>query len=167
MNDMPPTPKLSAKKRPHTRRWSEQRWLVDNIIEANGIDWDQPRSQYLNVPCGIAASPDFVQIRQQVKKFADCSFAFEQMASKREAKARAAEEEGNFVTARENYFIAAIHWAAAQWPIETNDETNLRLNASKRDCYSAYARLADHHVEAAWIPFGDTKLPAWLHLPPG
>ena len=112
MNDMPPTPKLSAKKRPHTRRWSEQRWLVDNIIEANGIDWDQPRSQYLNVPCGIAASPDFAQIRQQVKKFADCSFAFEQMAKKREAKARAAEEDGNLVTARENYFIAAIHWEA-------------------------------------------------------
>jgi hypothetical protein len=33
---------------PQTRRWTEQRWLLDNIIQANGIDWDQPRSIYWN-----------------------------------------------------------------------------------------------------------------------
>ena len=27
-----------------TRRFSEQRWLLDNIIRANGVDWDQPRT---------------------------------------------------------------------------------------------------------------------------
>ena len=26
--------------------------------------------------------------------------------------------------------------------------------------------MADHKVEAAWIPFKDTALPAWFHLPP-
>src|SRR5499426_4188513 len=35
---------------PVTRRWVEQRWLLDNVIQANGIDWDQPRSIYWNVP---------------------------------------------------------------------------------------------------------------------
>src|SRR2546426_1642548 len=40
---------------PQTRRWTEQRWLLDNIIQANGIDWDQPRSIYWNVPCGMEA----------------------------------------------------------------------------------------------------------------
>ena len=25
------------------RRWTEQRWLLDNIIRSVGIDWDQPR----------------------------------------------------------------------------------------------------------------------------
>jgi dienelactone hydrolase len=162
-----PTPRISTRGRPHTRRWAAQRWLVDNIIEANGIDWDQPRSNYLNIPCGMEAAPDFAAIRQQVKKYADCSFAFEQMAKKREARARAAEEAGATVTARNNYFFAAIHWGAAQWPIEANDETNLAYNASKRACYAAYTRLADHHVEAVWIPFGETALPGWLHLPPG
>jgi len=28
---------------PMTRRWIEQRWVLDNVIRANGIDWDQPR----------------------------------------------------------------------------------------------------------------------------
>jgi hypothetical protein len=27
-----------------TKRFAEQRWALDNIIRANGIDWDQPRS---------------------------------------------------------------------------------------------------------------------------
>ena len=30
---------------PQVRRWSEQRWLIDNVIRANGIDWDQPLNQ--------------------------------------------------------------------------------------------------------------------------
>ena len=27
---------------PTTKRFSEQNWTIDNIIRANGIDWDQP-----------------------------------------------------------------------------------------------------------------------------
>ena len=38
---------------PQPRRWIEQRWLIDNIIRANGIDWDPPRSVYLWAPCGV------------------------------------------------------------------------------------------------------------------
>jgi dienelactone hydrolase len=157
----------SGNGKPHTRRFAAQRWLIDNIIEANGIDWDQGRSTALNVPCGMEATPDFAAIRQQVKKLADFSPAFEAMARKREAKAVSAEEAGYIVTARNNYFIAAIHWGAAQWPIEETNETNLAYNTRKRECYAAYARLSDHRVEPVWIPFGNKALPAWLHLPPG
>ncbi len=152
---------------PRSKRWTEQRWLVDNVIQANGIDWDQPRSLYLNAPMGLEAGADFAAIRARVKKFADCSPAFEWAAKRREARARDAEQAGQNVTARDNYFMAAIHWGAAQWPIDEADEKNLALNAKKRECYSDYARLADRHVEAVWIPLGDKKLPGWLHLPPG
>ena len=31
---------------PTTKRWIEQRCVLDNIVQANGVDWDQPRSQY-------------------------------------------------------------------------------------------------------------------------
>jgi len=153
--------------RPHTKRWAEQRWLVDNVIQANGIDWDQPRSVYLNGPCGPEANADFAALRAQVKKFADAASAFEAAAKKRQAKAEAAEAEGRLVTARENYFIAAVLWGGAQWPIDEADETNHRYNSAKRACYRAYARLADHRVEEVFVPFGDKMLPAWLHLPPG
>ena len=150
-----------------TRRWLEQRWLVDNIIRANGVDWDQPRSVSYNAPCGPEANADFAAIRERVKKYADIGPAFEATARRREAKARAAEEEGELVTARQNYFMAAIHYAAAQWPHDENSAMNLVLNERKRACYTRYGDLADHKVEAAWVPFRDKALPGWLHLPPG
>ena len=59
-----------------TRRWVEQRWLLDNTIRAVGIDWDQPRSVTYNTPCGPEANADFAAIRQRVQKFADISPAF-------------------------------------------------------------------------------------------
>ena len=107
------------------------------------------------------------RIRQRVKKYADCSPAFEVVARRREAKAVAAEAANELVTARENYFMAAIHWGAAQWPIDQNNEQNLGYNKKKRDCFTSYARLADHRVEPVWIPLGGKALPAWFHLPPG
>ncbi|HEY4773648.1 MAG TPA: alpha/beta hydrolase [Xanthobacteraceae bacterium] len=152
---------------PRARRFVEQRWLIDNIIRANGIDWDQPRTGYLNAPCGIEANGDFNLIRQRVQKFADCSPAFQDAARRREARAHAAQEAGQLVTARENYFMAAVHWGAAQWPFDENNSANLFCNERKRDCYGQYARLADHHVEPVWIPFNGQALPAWFHLPAG
>lgn len=150
-----------------TRRWREQRWLIDNVIRSVGIDWDQPRTVSYNAPCGPEANADFQGIRERVRKYADISPAFESVARRREAKARAAEEAGETVTARQNYFMAAVHYAAAQWPHDENNEQNLALNARKRECYLNYARLADHRVEAAWIPFQGRALPGWFHLPPG
>jgi dienelactone hydrolase len=152
---------------PRTRRWTEQRWLLDNVIQANGLDWDQPRSVYLNSPCGSEANADFAALRLRIRKYADASPAFEAVARRRQAKAEAAEQAGELVTARDNYFMAATHWGAAQWPIDSANDLNLRYNASKRACYLNYAQYADHQVEPAWIQLGDHKLPAWLHLPYG
>ena len=134
---------LGARNRAHaeaggaatTKRFSEQRWTIDNVIRANGIDWDQPRSIYLSAPCGVEANADFAAIRARVQKMADIGPAFESTAKRREAKARAAEESGSPVTARENYFMAAVHWGAAQWPIDENSEKNLLCNQKKRECY--------------------------------
>ena len=163
----PPQPVLDKRGEPHVRRFEAQRWLLDNIIRANGIDWDQPRSLYLSGPCGNEANADFAGIRERVKKMADIGPAFEAVARRREAKAKAAEEADRRVTARDNYFMAAVHWGAAQWPYDQNDETNIAYNNKKRECYAKYAALAEHHVEAVWVPFRDKAIPAWLHLPPG
>jgi cephalosporin-C deacetylase-like acetyl esterase len=151
----------------HTRRWVAQRWLVDNVIRSVGIDWDQPRSINYNAPCGPEANADFASIRERVKKYADISPAFEAAAKRREAKAKAAEEADEQVTARQNYFIAAIQYAASQWPHDENNAKNLALNQRKRECYMRYAHLSDHKVEAVWVPFRGEALPGWFHLPPG
>ena len=63
--------------------------------------------------------------------------------------------------------MAAVHWGAAQWPHDQNDETNIAYNNKKRECFAKYAGLADHSVEAAWVPFQGKAIPAWFHLPPG
>ena len=94
---------------PHVKRWEDQRWALDNVIRSVTIDWDQPRSFYLNAACGMEASADFAAIRERVKKYADIEPAFANTARRREAKAKAAEADGALVTARDNYFMAAIH----------------------------------------------------------
>jgi hypothetical protein len=150
-----------------TRRWQAQRWLIDNIIQTVGIDFDQGRSGYLSAPCPGEMRSDFDVVKRRVQKWADLSPAFEAMAQRREERARQAEEAGHPISARENYFTAAVHWAAAQWPIDENNATNLRYNERKLACYTRYAGLADHHVERVLIPLGDKQIPAWFHLPPG
>ena len=116
---------------PHTRRWTEQRWLVDNVIRSVGIDWDQPRSINYNAPCGPEANADFTAIRERVKKYADISPAFKSAARRREVKAQAAQDADEKVTARQNYFIAAIQYAASQWPHDENSEKiSSSINAS-------------------------------------
>jgi len=123
-----------------TRRFAEQRWALDNIIRANGIDWDQPRSIYLSAPCGVEANADFAAIRARVQKMADIGPAFESTARRRETKARDAEADGNPVTARDNWYMAAIHYGAAEWPYDDSGKQHLALHAKKRDCYANYAR---------------------------
>jgi len=161
-----PQPIMDKRGEPHMRRFQEQRWVLDNLVRANGIDWDQPRSMYISGPCGPEGGADIAGVRERVKKMADIAPAFEAVARRREAKAKAAEEAGSQVTARDNYFMAAVYWGAAQWPYDQNDEANVACHLKKRENYTKYAGMADHKVEAAWIPFKDTALPAWFHLPP-
>lgn len=152
---------------PQMKRWTEQRWLLDNVISANGCDWDQPRSINMAVPCGPEAGADFASLRNNVKRFCDIGPAFEAMARRREAKAQAAEADGATVTAAANYFMAAVHYGGAQWPCHSNSPIALHYHAKKRECYTKYAAYADHRIEAVSIPFRDTELRAWLHFPPG
>jgi dienelactone hydrolase len=152
---------------PQMRRWNEQRWLLDNVISANGIDWDSPRLPHLSAAIGPAATADINGIRQRVNKFADIKDAFVAVARRREIKAVAAEKSEELVTARENYYMAASYWASAQWPLFESNEENHFFNRRKRECYEKYSKFADHHVEAVWIPLKGKKLPGWFHLPPG
>jgi len=156
----------SGQTEPRCRRWEEQRWLLDNVIRANGVEWDQGRLSNLLGVIGPEASADIAAMRQRMQKFDDITPVFEAAARRRETMASNAQKTGELVTARENYFMAANYYASAQWTISKNDERNLALNASKRACYAHYGELADHRVEAAWVPFQGRALPGWLHLPP-
>jgi dienelactone hydrolase len=148
-----------------TRRWEQQRWLLDAVIRTVGVDWDQGRSFYLQAPCGPDAFPDFQGIRARVQRFDDITREFTRAAERRERMAGAAEAAGHMVTARDNFYTASILYGGAQWPIFENSPTNERLSDKKVECYTKYAEHSDHEVERVEIPFGGASLPAWFHTP--
>jgi dienelactone hydrolase len=158
---------VAAAATPVTRRWTEEKWALDQVIQANGMDWDQGRSRGLAATCGPEAEGDVAALRVRIKKFADFSHAYEASARKREAEAKEHEAAGEVVSARDNYFFAAQFWMGAQWPIYEKNEQNLAYNTRKRECYAKYMQFADHRVEAVSIPLGNNVVPAYFHLPPG
>ena len=68
---------------PKMKRFDDQRWVLDNIIQANGIDWDQGHTSTLLRACGLAIQDDMATWRQRVKKYADIVPAMEALARKR------------------------------------------------------------------------------------
>lgn len=148
------------------RRWHEQRWVIDSILRTDGLEWDQPRVAYTLRPMGVDANPDFAVAKSSISKFADITPVFKALAERREKLAREAEESGREVSAREHYFHAALLYSTAEWPIWETTPALVALDDKKNECFSSYARLADHRVERVEIPFQDSYIPAWYHLPP-
>ena len=134
----PPHPVLDKRGEPHVRRYEEQRWLIDNVIRASGID-GTGRARFRNGPAA-ASERRFRRHPRAREEDGGYRPAFEAVARRREAKAQADEEIGHKVTACDNYFIAAVHWGAAQWPYDQIIETNIACNDKKRECYAKYAR---------------------------
>jgi dienelactone hydrolase len=156
----------APKGEPVVKRFDEQRWVLDNVIQANGIDWDQSHTGVMIRSCGPDVVADMAALRQRVKRLVDIAPAFEQMAKKREGLAKEAEDLGDKTVARDNYFIAANYWASAMWTLdEANDHLKMQ-NTRKNDDYMKFAALADHHIEWIELPYRGKTLPAILHLPP-
>ena len=107
------------------KRWFEQQWLLDTVIRAENIDWDQPRSAYTLRPIGTDAAMEFNWAKQRIRNFEDIAPAFIAAAARRERTAQDAEARGHVVTAREDYFAAAIMLTPAAWAI-TDDDALLR-----------------------------------------
>lgn len=151
---------------PVVKRFNEQRWILDNVIQANGVDWDQSHTGVAIRTGGPSVVPDMEELRNRVKRLVDICPAFEALAKKRELTAKQAEQAGNNAAARDNYFYAANYWASAMWTI---DEVNQRLimqNDKKRENFNRYMALADHRIEWVELPYRGKSLPAIFHLPP-
>lgn len=148
-----------------TRRWREQRWLIDAVIQAAGPDWDQPRTLSYVAPCGVEALAEFQSVTPRIRKFADIHREYALAASRREARARAYDDEGRTVAARESYFIAAQLWACARWPEFDVGERHLYCTRRLKECYARFAALAPRPVEVAEIESEAGVLTGWLHLP--
>jgi fermentation-respiration switch protein FrsA (DUF1100 family) len=161
-----PTPGAMERR---MRRWQEQRWLLDAIVQTVGIEWDQARIAYTLGPCGPDATADFSGVRARVRRFNDIAREYARAAVRREKMARQFEAERRTIAARESYFIASLLYGSAQWPIYENTRENIALNERKVACYARYILYADHEIRRTEIPFGGVgkSLPGYFHLPPG
>ncbi len=164
--DPAPAPEMSASTERKMKRWQEQRWLLDTVVQTIGIEWDQARVAYTLGPCGPDATPDFNGVRARIRKFNDIAREYARAAVRREKMARQFESEGHTIAARESYFIAALLYGSAQWPIYENTRENIALNEKKVSCYTKYIQYADHEIRKVEVPFGGKFLPGYLHLPP-
>jgi dipeptidyl aminopeptidase/acylaminoacyl peptidase len=148
------------------KRWREQRWVLDQVIRANGVEWDQGRLSKILRNCGPGVKSDLQEIRRRVQKFADIGREFARAAQRREELARAAEKDGHEVEAREQYFAAATFYGSAQWPIYEDDNSQrIAWGEKKKACYDRFIQFAPRPIERVELPFGETTLDALLHFP--
>jgi dienelactone hydrolase len=148
------------------RRWREQRWLLDSVIEQRGLDYDQLRWANTIGATGPDAAGDYDLIQRAVTRFDEIGPAFAERADRRLRKARDSEEAGDEVSAREHFFVAAAFLGWAQWPLHDDGDPRMRQwNDLKLEAFSGYAKHSDRVVRRVQVSYGDTRLAGWLHLP--
>ena len=148
-------------------RFRDQRWLLDVVIKVLGPEFDQSRLQYLSAPM----TPDYkgavMGLQNLIKRWDDIAPEFAGLARRFEVQARSSLAEGHKITASDGFFAASVMYGGAQWPIFANTDLNKALEQKKNDCFSEYAKNADHRVEGVEIPYQGKSLAAYFHLPPG
>ncbi len=149
------------------RRWREQRWLLDQVIQTRGLDWDQGRTAKILRNCGPGVEGDVREISRRVQKFTDIPREFSRAAQRREELAREAEKAGHEVEAREHYYVAAIFYTNAMWSVyEDNNAKRMAWGEKKRACYDKFIQFAGRPIERVALPYQGKTIHALLHLPP-
>jgi dipeptidyl aminopeptidase/acylaminoacyl peptidase len=150
------------------KRWRDQRWLLDQVVQTRGIDWDQGRSGKILRNCGPGAEAELREVGRRVQKFSDIPREFSRAAERREALAREAEKAGHSVAAREHYYIAATFYTNAMWAIyEDNNPKRIAWGEKKRACYDKFIEFAGRPIERVELPYEGKSIAGLLHLPPG
>lgn len=156
----------NPKGEPVMKRFDEQRWVLDNVIQANGIDWDQSHTGVVIGSGGPSTIPEMAELKKRVVRLCDIAPAFEALAAAREAKAKEAEQSGNKEAAAEHYYLASNYWASAMWTIDEINDQILMQNSKKLENFKKWMAVADHKIEWVEIPYRGKTLPAIFHLPP-
>jgi dienelactone hydrolase len=149
------------------KRWREQRWLLDQVIQTRGIDWDQGRSGKILRNCGPGVQSDLQEVCRRIHKFVDISREFSRAAARREEQGREAESAGHLNEAREHYYIASCFYTNAMWAIyEDGNPQRVHWQTRKRLCYDKFIQYAGRPIEHVELPYDGKKIQALLHLPP-
>ena len=149
------------------RRWREQRWILDQVIQTRGIDWDQGRTGKILRNCGPGVQSDLQEVCRRIQKFVDIPREFSRAAARREEQGRAAESAGHFPEARDHYYIAACFYTNAMWAIyEDGNQQRVQSQERKRACYDKFIQYAGRPIERVALSYEGKQIQALLHLPP-
>jgi dienelactone hydrolase len=160
---MPPTNNPAYVR---SRRMQEQSWLLDAAIRVIGVDWDQGRTRSALSACGgLDAAGDFQRVRDRIKKFIDIHREFAQAGERRERLAKQARSRGHLVEAREHAFVASLLYGNAEWPLFGDSPLAQEYSDRKIACFEQYREHAPYPIRRVDIPYGDSALPGYLHLP--
>jgi dienelactone hydrolase len=150
------------------RRWRDQRWILDQVIQARGIDWDQGRTGKILRNCGPAVQSDLQEVCRRIGKFVDIPREFARAAARREEQGWQAEADGHFPEARDHYYIAACFYTNAMWAVyEDGNPRRLGWQEKKRACYDKFILYAGRSIERVELPYQGKSIQALLHLPTG
>ena len=150
------------------KRWRDQRWLLDQVIHARGIDWDQGRTGKILRNCGPGVQSDLQEVCRRIQKFVDIPREFARAAIRREQQAREAEDAGHLAEARDHFYIAACFYTNAMWAVyEDRNPRRISWQERKRACYDEFIRYAGRPIERVELPYQGKLIHALLHLPPG
>ena len=148
------------------RRWREQRWLLDQVIQTRGLDWDQGRTGKILRNCGPGVEGDLREISRRIQKFVDIPREFSRAAKRREELARESEKAGHNIDARDHYYIASVFYTNAMWAIyEDGNENRIAWGERKRACYDKFIQFAGRPIERVELPYQGKSIAALLHLP--
>jgi dienelactone hydrolase len=149
------------------KRWRDQRWILDQVIQARGIDWDQGRTGKILRNCGPGVQSDLQEVCRKIQKFADISREFARAAARREQQAREAEAAGHLPEARDHFYIAACFYTNAMWAVyEDRNPRRISWQEKKLACYDRFIRYAGRPIERVELPYQGKLIHALLHLPP-
>ena len=149
------------------KRWREQRWILDQVIQTRGIDWDQARTGKIIRNCGPGVEKDLSEVCSRIKKFVDIPREFSLAAARREEQGRAAEAAGKLTDAREHYYVASCFYTNAMWAIyEDGNPQRIEWQERKRATYDKFMQYAGRPIERVELPYDGKKIHALLHLPP-
>jgi dienelactone hydrolase len=150
------------------KRWRDQRWILDQVIQARGIDWDQGRTGKILRNCGPGVQSDLQEVCRRIQKFVDISREFARAATRREQQAREAEAAGHLPEAREHFYVAACFYTNAMWAVyEDRNPQRISWQEKKRACYDKFIRYAGRPIEPVELPCQGKLIHALLHLPSG
>jgi len=128
------------------RRRDGQRWILDWLVKTTGRD----RQFFYNERT----------LPTSVKSYAMIPREMEKVARHKETLARAAEEHGHWLTARELYQKAAVDYHTAHHAIAHDDDPEKIYLAGKvRECFDKVIQYSPTPIERVEIPFEGESLP--------